>query len=167
MMKILLVSINAKYIHTNNAVRLLKVNSSFNPEIFEYTIKDDINQIVKDIEDYNPDVIGCSIYIWNVNIFKELINKLSLQDSKIIFGGPEVSYAPEYFLTNTKADFIIKGEGEIAFESLANALYREEDYSEIPSLSFRKEGKFYHNPIKEVKDLSKIKLFWIFCLLEI
>ena len=46
-MKVLLVSINAKYIHTNNAVRLLKVNSPFDPEIFEYTIKDDINQIIK------------------------------------------------------------------------------------------------------------------------
>jgi len=157
-MKVLLVSINAKYIHTNNAVRLLKVNSSFNPEIFEYTIKDDMNQIINDIKDYNPDVIGCSVYIWNVNIFKELIEKLSLEGSKLILGGPEVSYDPEYFFENTKTDFIIKGEGEVAFESLLTAIENDKDYSEIPSLSYRQDGKTFHNPIKEVKDLSVIKL---------
>ena len=121
-MKVLLVSINAKYIHTNNAVRLLKVNSPFDPEIFEYTIKDDINQIIKDIEDFNPDVLGLSVYIWNVSIFTKIMKRLSLNDLKIILGGPEVSYEPDYFLKNTKADFIIKGEGEVVFNSLLNAL---------------------------------------------
>lgn len=157
-MKVLLISINAKYIHTNNAVRLLKVNSSFNPEIFEYTIKDDIKQIVKDIETYKPDVICCSVYIWNVTIFVELISKLTLETSQLILGGPEVSYDPEYFLNTTKADFIIKGEGELVFEALLKALDTKKDYSKIPSLSYRKDNKIYHNPIEEIKDLSVIKL---------
>ena len=132
-MKVLLVSINAKYIHTNNAVRLLKVNSPFDPEIFEYTIKDDINQIIEDIEDFNPDVLGLSVYIWNVSIFIKIMKRLSLNDLKIILGGPEVSYDPDYFLKNTKADFIIKGEGEVVFNSLLNAL--EKGYLIFPLLS--------------------------------
>ena len=44
-MKTVLLSINAKYIHTNNAVRLLKANTDFLVNIMEYTIKDDINDI--------------------------------------------------------------------------------------------------------------------------
>ena len=44
-MKILLVGINAKYIHTNNAIRLLKANSDFDIDLIEFTIKDDIDEI--------------------------------------------------------------------------------------------------------------------------
>ena len=65
-MKVILLSINAKYIHTNNAVRLLKANTDFLVDIMEYTIKDDIEKIVNDIENINPDVLGFSVYIWNV-----------------------------------------------------------------------------------------------------
>ena len=51
-MKIVLVSINAKYIHTNNAVRLLKANSDFDMEIMEFTIKDNISDIVDKINTF-------------------------------------------------------------------------------------------------------------------
>ena len=60
-MKVILLSINAKYIHTNNAVRLLKANTDFLVDIMEYTIKDDIEKIVHDIENINPDVLGFSV----------------------------------------------------------------------------------------------------------
>ncbi len=161
-MRVLLVSINAKYIHTNNAVRLLKANSSFNPTIKEYTIKDNINMIIKDIEEFNADVIAFSVYIWNVNIFKQISSKLNKKNAKLIFGGPEVSYDSEYFLNNTQVDFIIKGEGELAFEELLNHLSNESDYTNTPNISFIKDGKLYTNPIKEVKDLSVIKLPYYF-----
>lgn len=157
-MKVLLISINAKYIHTNNAVRLLKVNSSFQPKIMEYTIKDDINTIAKEINNEHPDVIACSVYIWNVELFKRLFSQLNLESSILILGGPEVSYDPEYFLTETPADFIIKGEGEIIFESLLQALDKNSDYTKIPSISYRFENQVIHNSITEIKDLSKIKL---------
>ena len=157
-MKVLLISINAKYIHTNNAVRLLKVNSSFQPEIMEYTIKDEIQSIASDINEANADVIACSIYIWNVNNFKELFKELHLENKKLILGGPEVSYDPEYFLSNTPADFIIKGEGEVAFESLLKSIDSSGTYQNVPSISYMDGTTIKHNPISEVLDLSKIKL---------
>ena len=135
-MKTLLVSINAKYIHTNNAVRLLKANSSFHVDIFEYTIKDDIVKIIKDIEEYNPDVLGLSIYIWNITIFKKVLKGLSLNDSKIIIGGPEVSYESSDFLKEYNVDYIIKGEGEIAFDLLVNAISTNQDVSSISNLIY-------------------------------
>ncbi|AIO18439.1 coproporphyrinogen III oxidase [Candidatus Izimaplasma bacterium HR1] len=157
-MKVLLISINAKYIHTNNAVRLLKVNSSFDTEIMEYTIKDDIKNIAEEINNKNPDVVACSMYIWNVNNFKELFKELELKNAKLVLGGPEVSYDPTYFLTNTKADFVIKGEGEIAFEELLKAITSNKDYKNISSLSYKDNGNIINNPIKEITDLSVIKL---------
>ena len=40
-MKALLIGINAKYIHPNLAIRLLKKNTTCECDIKEYTIKDD------------------------------------------------------------------------------------------------------------------------------
>ncbi len=157
-MKVLLISINAKYIHTNNAVRLLKINSSFNPEIMEYTIKDNVKSISEEINSKNADVIGCSVYIWNTNIFKELFSLLDLKDKTLVLGGPEVSYDAEYFLRHTPANIIIKGEGEVAFEKTLHSIHRKTSLHSIPSISYMENDEIHHNPIQEIKDLSKIQL---------
>ena len=73
-MKILLVGINAKYIHTNNAIRLLKANSDFDIDLIEFTIKDDIDEIIAAITKNQYDVIGFSIYIWNISLFINIID---------------------------------------------------------------------------------------------
>ena len=96
-MKTLLIGINAKYIHTNNAIRLLKANCDFHVDLIEFTIKDDIQDIIRYIEEYNPDVLGFSCYIWNIDLIIKIINKLRLNGSKVILGGPEVSYESMYF----------------------------------------------------------------------
>ncbi len=161
-MKVLLVSINAKYIHTNNAVRLLKANSSFHPEILEYTIKDNLEEIAREINLYNADVIALSVYIWNVNIFLDLIPKLYLDNKKLILGGPEVSYDANHFLTNTVADFIIRGEGEIAFENLLTAIDQNTSVTNISNIAYKDNGKIVVNNIEEIKDLTKLKLPYYF-----
>ena len=156
-MKVLLISINAKYIHTNNAVRLLKVNSSFNPEILEYTIKDSNENIIEDIYLNKPEIIAFSVYIWNVEKVKTILSSLQLPNTKIILGGPEVSYDVKHFLNYTKADFIVKGEGEIAFEELLKSINDKTDYSTIPNIAYKDNNKIISNPIHEISDLSIIK----------
>lgn len=161
-MKTLLVSVNAKYIHTNNAVRLLKANSDFDVEIFEYTIKDDIKKILSDIKEYNPDVLGLSIYIWNITIFKKILNLLSLEDVKIIIGGPEVSYESGDFLNIYPVDFIVAGEGEIVFNKLLNAINTGSNYEDISNLIYLKDNKITHTPLLEIDDLDKLKSPYFF-----
>ena len=161
-MKTLLVSINAKYIHTNNAVRLLKANSDFEVDIYEYTIKDDILKIIKDIKQYNPDVLGLSIYIWNIEIFRQILNKLSLPNSKIIIGGPEVTYESSDFLNEYPVDFIIKGEGELVFDSLLKAINTNQDHSLISNLIYLKDNKITHTPLLEISNLDNLKLPYFF-----
>ena len=121
-MKVLLLSINAKYIHTNNAVRLLKANSTFNPEILEYTIKDDINEMVKEINDKNVDVIACSVYIWNVNIFKSLMSKLDLKDKTLILvtHRPSVLSLVDRLIVMDDGKIIADGPKEEVLKALSN-----------------------------------------------
>ena len=48
-MKSLLIAVNAKYIHPNLAIRLLKKNTSYEVDIEEFTIKDNIENIEKEV----------------------------------------------------------------------------------------------------------------------
>ena len=75
-MKILLVAINAKYIHSNLAVYSLKAYAEKylgeeyltgnEIEIAEYTINRYETDIIKDIYERKPDVLTFSCYIWNI-----------------------------------------------------------------------------------------------------
>ena len=80
-MKTLLIGINAKYIHPNLAIRLLKKNTKYPVDIKEFNIKDNYLDIVNYIINNNYNIIGFSCYIWNIEFIKlilnELINKVS------------------------------------------------------------------------------------------
>ena len=65
-MKVCFVAINAKYIHTAPSVRILNkiVSQKYDSMFFEFTIKDNIDNIIDKLKDY--DYIGLSCYIWNI-----------------------------------------------------------------------------------------------------
>ena len=67
-MKVLLTTLNAKYIHKNLALRWLYVSSPKKEDIVlkEYTIKEDIDLIVSDIVSMQVDLVAFSTYIWNI-----------------------------------------------------------------------------------------------------
>ena len=68
----------------------------------EYTIKEDLDTIANDIIEQKVQVVAFSVYIWNVDLIKILIDKLKKMDPQlvIVIGGPEVSYEIDYFLDN-------------------------------------------------------------------
>ena len=93
-MKALLVAVNAKYIHTSLSVRTLKAYAnSDNVEMAEYTINERVEDILRSIFLKKADVVLFSCYIWNVEVcldVADMLKKVS-PETKIIFGGPEVS----------------------------------------------------------------------------
>lgn len=125
-MKTLITTLNSKYIHKSLSLRLLYVATKkyHDVDFKEYTIKEDLDTIVDDIIKQNAQIIAFSVYIWNVDRIKELIDKLKIIDPSliIIIGGPEVSYEIDYFLDNYQIDYLISGEGEVAFEQLLSCL---------------------------------------------
>lgn len=121
-MKIVLCSINSKYIHSSLGVWYLfaaakKVNTGHNVTVVESTINNQIEDIVAMINRENPDVVGFSTYIWNVEYVHKAAHTLKLinPDIKIWLGGPEASYDAENLLKNSYVDWVVKGEGETAF----------------------------------------------------
>ncbi len=140
----LLIGINAKYIHSNPAIRSLKAYAGvdFAPyiDIAEYTINNYREDILADIFKRKPSVIGISMYIWNVGMVKELIGDLGkvLPDTEIFLGGPEVSYESESYLEMSNVKGIFIGEGEATFKKLMEA-YCEKVTKDMASVSISDE----------------------------
>ena len=136
-MKILLVGINAKFIHSCLAVYYLKEYAKayydLDCEIAEFTINHREELILSEIFRKKPDIIAFSSYIWNFELVKNLVKNLKklLPEIKIILGGPEVSFDGEDVLKETGADFVICGEGEEAFAKLCMAISEGEDVKRV------------------------------------
>ena len=157
-MNILLVSIDSKYIHTNMALRYLKANLSLESKLLEFTIKDDLMIIEEAILEEQPNIIAFSVYLWNVEKVVKLIESIKAKSNAIIvMGGPEVSYEPVYFMTNSKVDYIISGEGEIAFDQLVTSIDQNNSINQIPGLIYRENEKIIQNPIRIINNLDNLK----------
>lgn len=145
-MKIILSTLNAKYIHTNLAIRYLKAAAlpEFDCELAEYTIKDPAFNIVSDLFQKKPDVVGFSCYIWNINETIAVIRMLKtvLPNVKIVLGGPEVSYdVHEWIRKHEEIDFIIMGEGEVSFKEMLRHFNSEIPLEKVPGICYLEEGK--------------------------
>lgn len=161
MNKFLLVAINSKYIHSNLAVYCLKAATAYSDKVYirEFTINNQLEDILKNIYLEKPDVIGISCYIWNINYVKELLPELNkvLPGVKIWLGGPEVSYnTEEYAGRYENVAGVIKGEGEAVFKELMDCYMegREKDISSIPGITTVSDGKIIDNPCTLVYDMS-------------
>ena len=138
-MKVLLVGINSKYIHPNLAIRLLKANTDYDVDIKEFNIKDSINDILNFIMSNKYDVIAFSCYIWNITLINEILIALRMFNNIVILGGPEVSYNAKYYFDNSLCDYIIKNEGEEAFDLLLKHIDNKVSIDRVPNL-YHKDG---------------------------
>jgi radical SAM superfamily enzyme YgiQ (UPF0313 family) len=143
-MKILLIGVNAKYVHTNLAIRNIAAFCGLEDiEIFEGTINDNMDDILDEIIFKQPDIVAFSCYIWNIEDIHYLAENLKKvrPEVVIVFGGPEVSYdAGEVLKGCDYVDFIIVGEGELSFKKLIDAMRGYLSFEEVPGLAYRRNG---------------------------
>lgn len=167
-MKLLLVAINAKYIHSNPAVYSLRAcagDYKEQIEIAEYTINHREEDILADIYKRKPDVVAFSCYIWNIGYVRSIMEDLHkiLKDVPIWAGGPEVSYDAASLLQECGyIKGIMTGEGEQSFALLA-AHYIEGKgrLDEINGLVYRDEHQgVVENPPSELMDLDQIPFLY-------
>ncbi|NLM06995.1 MAG: B12-binding domain-containing radical SAM protein, partial [Tissierellia bacterium] len=131
-MKILLTSLNSKFIHTNLAIRYFEAVLSpvIECEVIEHTINQRVEKITDDILKKEFDLLAFSAYIWNIEESLKVASviKKARPEVKIIFGGPEVSYDVRDFLEdNNFIDFLLSGEGEESIFELIKALQSNGD----------------------------------------
>ncbi len=131
MQKIILTTLNSRFTHTSIALRYLYANLKElqnTAQILEFSINDALQTVAEKLLVNSPNIIGIGTYIWNVSQVHELIHiiKKISPDTKIILGGPEVSHEP-FRVNLDSADFIIQGEGDLAFYELCRNILEENE----------------------------------------
>ncbi len=121
-----------------------------------------IKYLTKVINRIQPDLIGLSAMAWQYDTCIRVANLLKeiRPQVKIVIGGYHATLMHEEIATAAEAqwiDFIIRGEGEESCRRLVNALVGRDTLADIPSLSYKQEGRFVHNPRGENLDLSTLK----------
>jgi len=134
-MKILIVALNSKFIHSALAPRYLQAEVP-HAEVMERTVNENTDLILEDILCRKPTLLAFSVYIWNAETVLTLCKKVKelLPDTLILLGGPEVSYNPADTLARYGADYVISGEGEIPFRMLCEQIEKGTE-GKIPGVS--------------------------------
>ncbi|MGB5824579.1 MAG: DUF4080 domain-containing protein [Proteocatella sp.] len=122
-MKILLTTLNSKFIHSNLAIKYMNamIKDRINTNIEEFTINEDIEEILSKIAKGGYDLVAFSCYIWNIEKTLKIAENIKkiYPGTSILLGGPEVTYdADKLMEKHDFIDYIIAGEGERAFSSL-------------------------------------------------
>ncbi len=155
-MRSLLTTLNAKYIHSNLAIRLLyELNQHHKGlEWKEFTIKEPGDDIAVFCSQY--DVVAFSCYIWNITPILAVAKKIKelKSDCKILLGGPEVSYEYDEIIALPFIDFIIVGEGETPFSEFLNSYPNVEN---VPSLVRKDNLEIIKNTSAPMFDLKNFE----------
>ena len=173
-MKILLCALNSKYIHSNLAIHLLQTyvlnSKEYNSmpdelrpevEIAEYTINNQMEDILADIYLKKPDVAAFSCYIWNWEYTRSIIRDLHkvLPDTDIWVGGPEVTYdAIQVLKENPDILGVMRGEGEGTFAELAISYYGmgTKALESIAGITVRVNDEIVATPERELLDMDDV-----------
>ncbi len=124
----------------------------------DYTYED----VEREIKKYDPDVVGItsttSMMPDAYAIAK--MTKMHNENAKVVMGGPHVTFIPERtFKECPYIDFIVRGEGEITFKELVDALEKGKSTSRILGLSINAGGRAKNNPPRPlIKDIDTIPL---------
>lgn len=147
-MRTLLATLNSKYIHSNLAIRLLyQLNKHIDGLAWkEFTIKEDKHEVAAYCAQY--DVVALSCYIWNVTQTLDVCRRIKALNpaTKIMLGGPEVSYEYEPVIMLDEVDYIVVGEGEIPFSRF---LEQFPNNDKIPGIVSKYNNQIFYLPCQE------------------
>jgi radical SAM superfamily enzyme YgiQ (UPF0313 family) len=92
----------------------------------------------------SADFVGISTLTSTAPQSYRLADRVREAGVPVAIGGTHVTFLPEEGLSH--ADFVVRGEGEVAFQELVEALQAGEGFEHIKNLSYRRNGLPVHNP---------------------
>ena len=129
-------------------------------------VDQNVDQVINDLVEENPKVIGFSLYTWNEGTFTRMARKLreQLPDSYIVFGGPQqdVKFNKDYFRDHPYLDLVIPGDayGEIIIKEILDNITSNNGrliLKDIPYCYYSDENR---NRIKIDKPIDKRNFQW-------
>ncbi len=162
MPSIVLATLNAKYPHCAFGLRYLLANmGDLRDEtvLLEFTINQQTLDMLGAILAQRPRIVGLGVYIWNVEETTRLVADLKRVAPEVIvvLGGPEVSYETDDLEIARLADYVITGEGDVAFAGLCRELLSAGSVAfrsaKVRSFAERK-ATLLHAPVPVLTDLA-------------
>lgn len=116
----------------------------------------------KFLREFRPGLIGISSMSFQYASATEVMSicREYLPQAAIVLGGYHATLAWPQLTDGTSApfDFLVRGEGERALPALAEALAGTREFGTVPGLSWRRDGRFVHNPAGELLDVRQLPL---------
>jgi radical SAM superfamily enzyme YgiQ (UPF0313 family) len=127
MAKIVLTTLNAKYIHASFGLRYLLANLGplrRETRLIEFDIQQRPVDVVETILAQQPRIVGLGVYIWNASEAAEVVAALKRvrPDIIVVLGGPEVSFETDQQEIVRLADYVITGEADLEFAALCRQI---------------------------------------------
>ena len=131
MANIVLSTINAKYIHASLGLRYLLANMGElkkQTQLLEFTLHNRTEDIVEQLLQTNPRIVGFGVYIWNSTQTLEVVCMLKLvkPELTIVLGGPEISFETTGQELYKVADHVIIGQADHAFRETCEQILGDE-----------------------------------------
>jgi radical SAM superfamily enzyme YgiQ (UPF0313 family) len=133
---------------------ILNKNPSLNVKLIDYTVeKFTPERWRKELEDFEPEVVGISIlsvnYASGMHIAR--LTKEFNPDIVTVMGGVHATMEPDKCLDC--CDIVVRGEGEATFFDLL----QDYELDSIKGISFRRDGKVLHNePREHIQNLDDL-----------
>ncbi|MFA5624533.1 MAG: DUF4080 domain-containing protein [Bradymonadales bacterium] len=138
MSEILLLACNARYSHAALSLKCLRANlreHRQNSHIIEFTLQNDVMEAVYSVLDLKPRIVALSVYIWNVDFFRQFVETIKAVAPEILLvvGGPEIAEYHENAEDNLYKlpDCLIIGEGEGEFYEFCTKALAKEPFERI------------------------------------
>jgi radical SAM superfamily enzyme YgiQ (UPF0313 family) len=126
---------------------------------YERSLKHDNHMVWQELKgvlrNFHPDVIGISVTSAKVASARKITSICKDYNPKclVAWGGPHPTIQPEEVLQYDEVDLIIKGEGETTFlEVIKNLNSGTLNFEQIKGISFKKEGKIFHNQCRPLME---------------
>ncbi len=123
----------------------------------------DQDQLVQELLEFDPDVIGFSAFMWSFDLFVQVAKQLKDSDPTrlIVFGGPSARPSmfklPPYVSAKACVDVLVINEGETAFREIVEAVDRSVSMlQQIDGLAIPAISGWIETPERPLADLSDL-----------
>jgi len=101
---------------------------------------------------YQSDICGISSLTETADMAYSISSQIMKRNIPVVMGGPHATLLPDEALQH--CNYVVRGEGEIVFPELLNALKNGTDLRKIKGISFKRGETYIHNPGAELIDMD-------------
>ncbi|MFQ6063905.1 MAG: B12-binding domain-containing radical SAM protein [Candidatus Bathyarchaeia archaeon] len=123
-----------------------------------YLFRVPIVEVIKRAGKFNADIIGITCMSMSFSEVKKTVSAIKdVFQVPVVMGGPHATLRPAQTLLKTRADIVVRGEGELSFNRLIDCLEKKRNLTQLRGISYRENGKIIHNPPQAlIKNLDKL-----------